>query len=148
MSAATSSNATAFICPPTTCSASASPRNNSAKAASPQRYRDLIRFQVERTEKLFDEGDALLPLLDPAYRRQIALFSKGGRAICAAVRRQNFDTLTSRPHLSKWQKTRLIASTLAGSLLNSLAWKRKANPLNSLAWKRKADPGKPDGAAP
>jgi squalene synthase HpnC len=83
-------------------------------------YRDLIRFEVERTEKLFEEGAALLRLLKPRYRKQIALFLKGGRAICAAVRRQDFDTLTKRPRLSKWQKGRLVAGTLMGYLIGKL----------------------------
>ena len=91
-----------------------------------QNYRDLIRFQVERTEAMFTEGEQLLPLLAPTYRKQIALFAQGGRAICQAVRRQNFDTLTHRPSLSKIQKARLITTTFVGYLLNSLAWKRKA----------------------
>ena len=76
----------------------------------------LMKFQVERTERLFDEGQALLPLLAPAYRKQIALFVKGGRAICKAVRRQKFDTLTRRPRLSKLQKAGLISTTFLGYL--------------------------------
>ena len=83
-------------------------------------YRELIRFEVERTERMFDEGAALLPMLKPMYRKQIALFLKGGRAICAAVRRQEFDTLTRRPRLSKWQKGRLIAGTMIGYLAGKL----------------------------
>jgi phytoene/squalene synthetase len=83
-------------------------------------YRELMRFEVERTERMFDEGAALLPMLKPMYRKQIALFLKGGRAICAAVRRQEFDTLTRRPRLSKWQKGRLIAGTMAGYLVGKL----------------------------
>jgi squalene synthase HpnC len=85
-----------------------------------QNYRDLIRFEVERTEKMFDEGAALLAMLKPMHRKQIALFLKGGRAICVAVRRQNFDTLSKRPRLSKWQKGRLVASTFFGYLLSKL----------------------------
>jgi squalene synthase HpnC len=77
-------------------------------------FRNLIRFEVERTEGLFAEGRQLLPLLDSAFRKQIALFGKGGMAICQAIRRQNFDTLTARPRLSKWQKTRLMLGTLLG----------------------------------
>jgi squalene synthase HpnC len=83
-------------------------------------YRELIRFEVERTEGMFDEGAALLPMLKPMYRKQIALFLKGGRAVCAAVRRQGFDTLTRRPRLSKWQKGRLIAGTMMGYLVGKL----------------------------
>ncbi len=80
-------------------------------------FRQLIQFEVERTERLFEEGEPLLKMLEPAYRKQIALFLKGGRAVCSAVRRQGFDTLTRRPRLSKWQKGRLILSTLLGYLI-------------------------------
>ncbi|MGN6368667.1 MAG: squalene synthase HpnC [Phycisphaerae bacterium] len=83
-------------------------------------YRELLRFEVERTERMFDEGAALLPMLKPMHRKQIALFLKGGRAIAAAIRRQQFDTLTRRPRLSKWQKGRLIAGTMAGYLAGKL----------------------------
>jgi squalene synthase HpnC len=77
-------------------------------------FRELIKFEVERTEAWFAEGAKLLPLLAPEYRRQIALFGRGGRAICDAVRRQNFDTLTKRPRLSKWHKARLVIGALIG----------------------------------
>ena len=76
-------------------------------------YRRLIEFEVERTEAMFARGDELLPLLRPQVRHQIALFGKGGRAVLRAIRRRNFDTLTSRPVLSKMQKGRLVLSALA-----------------------------------
>jgi len=79
-------------------------------------YRDLIRFEVERAAELFDAGDALLPMLDPSVRGHIALFSKGGRAILQAIREQNYDTLTSRPSLSAWQKSRLVLSAVKAKL--------------------------------
>jgi len=79
-------------------------------------YCELIRFEVDRTQGLFDEGAGLLPLLAPAYRRQIALFGKGGQAILQAIRDQGYDTLTRRPALSKWRKARLVAGTLLSSL--------------------------------
>jgi phytoene synthase len=72
-------------------------------------FRSMIEFEVKRTEEMFKEGEKLLPMLDAATRRQVALFGMGGRAILRAIRRQGYDTLTSRPSLSKWQKTRLIA---------------------------------------
>ncbi len=77
-------------------------------------YRSLIRFEVERTEAMFDEGDVLLPLLDAGIRPQIALFSGGGRAILKAIAKQGYDTLTRRPTLSKWDKGTLIARMLMG----------------------------------
>src|SRR5437660_831099 len=33
-----------------------------------ERARELIRFEVDRTEKLFEEGEKLLPLLDAEFR--------------------------------------------------------------------------------
>jgi squalene synthase HpnC len=79
-------------------------------------YRALIRFEVDRAETMFAQGDPLLPLLDSTVRPQIALFSKGGRAILGAIRRQNYDTLTHRPVLSKWQKGTLLLGALTAPL--------------------------------
>jgi squalene synthase HpnC len=79
-----------------------------------QNYRDLIRFEVDRTATMFDEGRQLLPMLRPAVRMQIALFGAGGRAVLSAIRRQNYDTLSRRPSLSKLQKGRLMFSVLMG----------------------------------
>lgn len=86
-----------------------------------QRARDLIRFEVDRTEAMFVEGENLLPMLNAEVRPQITLFGKGGRAILQAIRRRNYDTLTGRPKLSKWQKGTLILGTLA-TMANPLRW--------------------------
>lgn len=85
-----------------------------------ENFRALIRFEVERTEALFKQGDALLPLLDRSVRSQIALFGKGGRAVLSAIRRQNYDTLSRRPSLSGLQKARLIASVLRGFVVGKM----------------------------
>lgn len=84
-------------------------------------FRNLIRFECERTEKLFDEGEALVALLRPEVRGQIALFGKGGRAVLEAIRAQHFDTLTSRPAISKLQKGRLMLSVMASRLFRGRA---------------------------
>jgi squalene synthase HpnC len=76
-------------------------------------FRRLMRFEVDRTAELFDGGAALLPLLRPSVRMQISLFDKGGRAVLDSIRRQNYDTLGSRPALSRWQKGRLVLSAVA-----------------------------------
>jgi squalene synthase HpnC len=75
-------------------------------------FRSLLRFEVDRTAEMFDRGAALLPMLRPSVRMQISLFGKGGRAVLSAIRRQNYDTLSRRPALSRWQKGKLIFSTL------------------------------------
>jgi squalene synthase HpnC len=81
-----------------------------------ENYRRCIRFEVDRTSALFDEGEALLPLLDDSVRPQVALFGQGGRAILQAIRRCDYDTLSARPVLSRWQKGRLVFRAMAGRL--------------------------------
>jgi squalene synthase HpnC len=79
-------------------------------------FRQCVRFEVDRTEGMFAEGDALLPLLSDDVRPQVLLFGQGGRAILKAIRRQNYDTLTQRPELSRWQMGRLIFTAMAARL--------------------------------
>lgn len=69
----------------------------------------LMKFQVDRTEELFSRGDALLPLLRPALRRDVSLFAAGGRAILERIRRQDYDTLARRPSLGRAGKLLLLA---------------------------------------
>jgi squalene synthase HpnC len=75
-------------------------------------YRHLLKFEVDRTETLFDEGDGLLGMLEGSIRQQVSLFSKGGRAVLDAIRGQNYDTLSHRPSLSKWQKGKLVGRAM------------------------------------
>jgi squalene synthase HpnC len=81
-----------------------------------QAFRNLIRFEIERTEAMFVEGAKLVPMLAPAVRGQVGLFADGGTAILRAIRRQDFDTLAARPALSKLQKGRLVCSAVAAAL--------------------------------
>ena len=84
-------------------------------------FRNLMKFEVDRTRAMFDQGTALLPFLDPPVRRQISLFEQGGRAILQAIERQNYDTLSRRPSLSARQKGRLIFKALGVALAQKLA---------------------------
>ena len=95
------------------------------KDRADENVKQLIRFEVDRTDAMFTEGDRLLPLLDPGTRRHVALFGMGGRAVLDAIRRQDYDTLARRPALSAWQKGRLIAKAATGHVLG-LALGRRA----------------------
>jgi squalene synthase HpnC len=86
-----------------------------------ENYRKLIRFEVDRCQEMFDRGNGLLGLLRPEIRRHIALYGKGGEAILKAIRRQNYDTLSKRPKLSSWQKSRLIGAALLAKFLSPFA---------------------------
>jgi squalene synthase HpnC len=86
-----------------------------------ENFRRLMRYEVDRTRQIFDEGAKLLPLLAPPVRRQISLFEQGGRAILRAIERQNYDTLTRRPGLSKLQKGRLMLKALGVALMQKIS---------------------------
>jgi squalene synthase HpnC len=81
-----------------------------------EKYRQCIKFEVDRAQAMLDQGDSLLPLMDESVRPQIELFGLGGKAILQAIRRQNYDTLTTRPALSKWQKGSLVFRAMVGKL--------------------------------
>jgi len=90
------------------------------------RFEQLMRREVDRTQNMFDEGQQLLPKLHWQVRKHVALFGKGGEAILAAIRRNRYDTLTSRPALSRWQKTKLMMTALGAGLAGSLCKKAAA----------------------
>lgn len=80
-------------------------------------YRATIRELVERTWPFFREGRNLWPMVSPQVRTDIQLFTLGGERILHLIRRQNYDTLTRRPRLSKAAKWVLFLRVLAGRWL-------------------------------
>ncbi len=80
-------------------------------------FRGLLAFEVARTAELFQTGAALLPALTGPARLDAALFTRGGMAVLAAIRRQRYDVLTARPSLSRRVKAFLFLSTWLGSKL-------------------------------
>jgi squalene synthase HpnC len=93
-------------------------RDGISQGRCTESFRDLIRFEVERTEAMFSEGEKLVSMLAPSVCGQVGLFADGGIAILQAIRQQGFDTLARRPVLSRWQKGRLVLSALAAALAN------------------------------
>ncbi len=77
------------------------------------RFRSLMRFQVDRAEELFRQGLPLVQRLHGRARLDVALFSRGGLAVLAAIRRQNYDVLSRRPVVTRSRKLWLMLSTMA-----------------------------------
>ena len=77
------------------------------------RFRSLMRFQVDRAEELFLKGLPLEQRLHGRARLDIALFSGGGMAVLTAIRRQNYDVLSRRPVVTRNRKLWLMLSTMA-----------------------------------
>ncbi len=76
-------------------------------------FRELMRFQVARARKWFEQGLLLASQVDSSLALDIELFTRGGQEILNAIEAQNFDVLRSRPVISKARKLWLVASTAA-----------------------------------
>ena len=80
-------------------------------------FRELMRFEVERTKQFFNRGAKLLPLLPREARIDVDLFIRGGRAILAAIERVDFDVWKQRPVVTKFEKAKLLAGSVARRIL-------------------------------
>jgi squalene synthase HpnC len=81
-------------------------------------FRELMRFEVDRTRQLFQQGLPLIDRLDGSLRLDILLFSSGGMAILDKIEQQGWDVLDRRPSLSRLEKIRLTSGWLIRRLLH------------------------------
>jgi len=78
------------------------------KSASPA-VRKCMEFQVNRTWKLFENGERLPKLLPRWLSWEIRFTWLGGTTILKKIERQGYDTLVKRPKLTKWDMMTLLA---------------------------------------
>lgn len=71
-------------------------------------FRQLLASAVEQAEGFLREGLPLAAKMPLGLQVPVALFARGGLAILAAIRRQNYDVWTRRPTLSRIEKLRLM----------------------------------------
>ena len=80
-------------------------------------FRDLMKFEVERTRDWFHQGLPLASMVNRELAIDIELFTRGGREILNAIERQQFAVLGRRPLISKPRKLALVARAALGKLL-------------------------------
>jgi phytoene synthase len=74
-----------------------------------QAFRDLMRFQVERARRYFEEASPLFRQVLPESRYCPVLLEKFYKRILEHVEKSGYDVLTRRPSLSLFEKLRLVA---------------------------------------
>jgi len=79
-------------------------------------FRELMRFEVERTRQWFERGLPLVKMVNRSLALDLELFSRGGLAILQAIEKQDFNVLSRRPSLSKLGKAGLAFRALAGRI--------------------------------
>lgn len=77
-----------------------------------ERYAALLKFQVDRTQGLFDEGRELPRLVSGRLAWELKLTWLGGVTILEKIRVQGYDTLRARPRITTADKIRLLLKTL------------------------------------
>jgi squalene synthase HpnC len=92
--------------------------------------RDLMQFLVADARARLTRGQRITTLVSRDLASTLQLFVNGGHAILDAIAAQDYNTLQSRPVVTKAAKLRLLAGALAGKLTaSSLAsfWPSRAN---------------------
>lgn len=72
----------------------------------------LIEFSVNRARNLFSEGKPLLSYLSGRFKYEIDWTISGGEEILNKIRGANFDVLSSRPYLSKFDYFKILIKSL------------------------------------
>tara|TARA_Y100000817_G_scaffold128797_1_gene101010 strand:+ start:52699 stop:53667 length:969 start_codon:yes stop_codon:yes gene_type:complete len=73
-------------------------------------FKKMMQFQATRTKKIFEEGYNLINYVDKKLVLDISLFTMGGLSIISKIEKNNFDTITKRPKLSKLDKIKIFIS--------------------------------------
>lgn len=77
-----------------------------------EKVRQLIAFEVERTERLFFEGKELLSKIGTDLSFELRLTWFGGMKILEKIKKKNYDTVRERPALSIFDKIGILGSVL------------------------------------
>ena len=89
-----------------------------AAARADDAFRRMMRFQVDRAEAWFRQGDALVALVPRDLAVDLRLFSDGGRAVLRAIAAQDYDVLAARPRVARrrraWLALRAAAALKLG----------------------------------
>jgi phytoene synthase len=80
------------------------------------KFKELMKFEVERTEKLFDEGRKLLEMTakdenTKKLSKELKLTWLGGTAILKKIKELDYNVLTARPQITGLDKIKIFLSS-------------------------------------
>jgi squalene synthase HpnC len=91
--------------------------NDIARKNNSPRFREMMRFEVDRARDWFARGLPLITKVSRELAIDIELFSRGGQEILNAIARQDYAVLGCRPAISKSRKLALIARAALHKIL-------------------------------
>jgi len=80
-------------------------------------FQAVMRDAVEVARKLFLEGLPLIKRVDRRLAFDLELFSRGGMRVLEKIEQQDYNVLTQRPAISKFERLRVLLAAVAQSLL-------------------------------
>ncbi len=83
-----------------------------ARGERDDRFRSLMRFQVDRARGFYESSQPLAPLLPPPGRAVFQVMTRTYRGLLEAIESLDYDVFTSRVSLSQWRKLRLVVQAL------------------------------------
>ncbi len=79
------------------------------------RFRSLMRFEVERTRQLFEAGKPLIGEVTKKFRFQLRLTLTGGMTILKKIEDARYDVFTRLPRLSPLDLAGIFLKSIAGA---------------------------------
>ncbi len=79
-----------------------------------ERFKSLMKFEISRARALFEQGRPLIQRLEWPLSLEIRMTWLGGMRILKMIQRLEFDTLRTRPALTKRDWIPLVARALVG----------------------------------
>jgi phytoene synthase len=76
------------------------------------RFRALMRFEVERARAYYAESLPLVPLLQPAGRAVFLVMKRTYSGLLNAIEKRSYDVFSGRVSLSPWHKLGLVVQAL------------------------------------
>lgn len=84
------------------------------------RFREMMKFLVDDARARLTRGERIVTLVRNDLAATLSLFVAGGHAILDAIEAQDYNTLASRPVVTKKQKMRLLWKALRDKLAVTL----------------------------
>lgn len=70
--------------------------------------KELVKYNIDRTQQLFDEGGKLLSHLSGRFKYEILWTLSGGEKILSKIRKSDYNVLNHRPSLNKIDFIKLL----------------------------------------
>ncbi len=81
-------------------------------AAATDRYRELMRFEVQRAQESYRRSEALYDLIDPVGRPILRAMRDIYHGLLIEIERRQYDVFSSRVSLPKWKKLWYVGKAL------------------------------------